>query len=407
MMDINVIKAEIEKTDRKQAYQSKIKRMQKIMIENGLDGIICFKPQNTFALSGFNPVLYSHPVVVVLPADGEPVLLVHCLRADHSSKESTIEDIRLFGAWATYKAIAFDPYDAIKIILEEKKLIGKTIGYEGDFLPVFQFNKLQEIAKPAKVIDISIMMKQFTTVKNDYEINLLRLSSYLTNVGMREAIKNARKSEAECSMAAEVAMREAWIKDLGDFEVSSFGNTEGGIPTALWCYALSGFRVPYGAECPNTRIPQVGEISLPIVWAAIDGYHAEKERSIIIGKLDDEHSRYYDAMLKARKAAMEKVRPGVTIGEVYDAAIDEFIKVGLGKMAPGRIGHGMGLSLHDYPSMDRNSKVVLEKGMVFTIEPSMNFAGWGSIRHSDTVVVTNTGLEILTKDDKLDDYVVM
>ena len=81
MMTISEIKQELKKYDRKQLYKEKVIKMQASMREMGIDGIICFKPQNTFYLSGFNPILYSHPVVVLIPAEGDAVLLVHSLRA--------------------------------------------------------------------------------------------------------------------------------------------------------------------------------------------------------------------------------------------------------------------------------------------------------------------------------------
>lgn len=101
MMTISEIKQELKKYDRKQLYKEKVIKMQASMREMGIDGIICFKPQNTFYLSGFNPILYSHPVVVLIPAEGDAVLLVHSLRARHSADEAAIDDIRLFGAWQT------------------------------------------------------------------------------------------------------------------------------------------------------------------------------------------------------------------------------------------------------------------------------------------------------------------
>ena len=96
MMTISEIKQELKKYDRKQLYKEKVIKMQASMREMGIDGIICFKPQNTFYLSGFNPILYSHPVVVLIPAEGDAVLLVHSLRARHSADEAAIDDIRLF-----------------------------------------------------------------------------------------------------------------------------------------------------------------------------------------------------------------------------------------------------------------------------------------------------------------------
>lgn len=395
-MTVQEIKNNLKKFDRKQLYKDKVAKMQRSMEHLGVDGIICFKPQNTFFLSGFNPVLYSHPVVVIVPREGDAVLLVHSLRARHSADEAAIDDIRLFGMWANQKPIANDAYTAIGIIADDLKLKGKVIGYEGDFISLSQYQKIQGITNAPKMVDVSDFLKRSRNIKDEYEINLLRLSSYLTNVGMAVALQNIRKSEAEASISAEIAMRETWAKELSEFEISSFGNTEGGIVTALWCYSNSGYRVPYGCECPGNRIPLEGEVCLPVCWAAIDGYHSENERTVMIGKIPDNYEKAYDAMLAGRANVFEMMKAGVTASEVYDAGVAPYIEAGFKDFLPGRIGHGVGLSLHEFPSLAKDNNLVLEEGMCVTVEPGLVFAGWGSTRHSDTVVVRKDGIEILT-----------
>ena len=395
-MTVQEIKNNLKKFDRKQLYKDKVAKMQRSMEHLGVDGIICFKPQNTFFLSGFNPVLYSHPVVVIVPREGDAVLLVHSLRARHSADEAAIDDIRLFGMWANQKPIANDAYTAIGIIADDLKLKGKVIGYEGDFISLSQYQKIQGITNAPKMVDVSDFLKRSRNIKDEYEINLLRLSSYLTNVGMDVALQNIRKSEAEASISAEIAMRETWAKELSEFEISSFGNTEGGIVTALWCYSNSGYRVPYGCECPGNRIPLEGEVCLPVCWAAIDGYHSENERTVMIGKIPDNYEKAYDAMLAGRANVFEMMKAGVTASEVYDAGVAPYIEAGFKDVLPGRIGHGVGLSLHEFPSLAKDNNLVLEEGMCVTVEPGLVFAGWGSTRHSDTVVVRKDGIEILT-----------
>ena len=395
-MTVQEIKNNLKKFDRKQLYKDKVAKMQRSMEHLGVDGIICFKPQNTFFLSGFNPVLYSHPVVVIVPREGDAVLLVHSLRARHSADEAAIDDIRLFGMWANQKPIANDADTAIGIIADDLKLKGKVIGYEGDFISLSQYQKIQGITNAPKMVDVSDFLKRSRNIKDEYEINLLRLSSYLTNVGMDVALQNIRKSEAEASISAEIAMRETWAKELSEFEISSFGNTEGGIVTALWCYSNSGYRVPYGCECPGNRIPLEGEVCLPVCWAAIDGYHSENERTVMIGKIPDNYEKAYDAMLAGRANVFEMMKAGVTASEVYDAGVAPYIEAGFKDFLPGRIGHGVGLSLHEFPSLAKDNNLVLEEGMCVTVEPGLVFAGWGSTRHSDTVVVRKDGIEILT-----------
>lgn len=398
------LKAELTKYNKEEIYKNKIKALQTKMSEKDLKAVICFKPQNTFFLSGFNPVLYSHPVVVIVPAEGEAVLLVHSLRANHSKDEAAIKNIRLFGMWGTQKPIADNAYDAISIILDELNAKHGNIGYEGDFLSVGQFKKIEDISKAAAMIDVKDMLLKSRVIKTEYEIILLKLASYMTNLGMKAAIDTIRSSEIEVSIAAEYAMRKAWSKDLGEFEVASFGNTEGGIVNALWCYSSSGKRVPYGCDCPKDRTPKNGEVCLPVVWAVCDGCHSENERTVIIGKLDDYHQKAYDAMLEGRKRAFAMIKEGVTAGQVYEAATSAYVEAGFKDYLPGRVGHGMGQSLHEEPSLSRNSEVVLQAGMVVTVEPGLVFPDWGSVRHSDTVVVRKNGIEKLTMTEN--DFIV-
>lgn len=398
--DVQALKSEAKKYDKKEVYAEKVKRVQEEMRKKDLSVIVSFKPQNTFALSGFNPILYSHPVVVIVPAEGDAVLLVHSLRANHSKDQAALTDIRLFGAWGTQKPIADNAYDAISLILEEKGLKGGRVGYEGDFLSLVQFNKVQELSQAAEMVNVQDLLLNSRMIKTEYEIIMLKMASYLTNIGMQAAIENIRKSEIEASISAEIAMRHAWSEELGEYEVASFGNTEGGVVNALWCYSCSGTRVPYGCECPSSRVPKEGEVCLPVCWAAIDGYHAENERTVMIGDIDSRHLEAYKAMNEGRKRAFAMMKEGVTAGEVYAAATSAYVEAGFSDYLPGRVGHGMGQSLHEVPSLNRNSSMVLKEGMVCTVEPGLVFPDWGSTRHSDTVLIRKNGIEILTMYDE-------
>ena len=396
-MNIHEIKDELKKYDPRGLLKAKYTKVQNKMSELGLDGLVCFKPQNTFYLSGFNPILYSHPVVVILPVSGEPVLLCHSLRDRHSKDECVLKDIRLFGAWGKSKPIAADAYSAIKMTCHDLGLTRKKIGYEGDYVSVAQYRKLNEVIAPAEFVNFSAQMNGLRMLKDEYDISLMRLSAYLGNIGMRAAIDNIRKSEAEASIASDIAMRKAWVKDLSEFEVGAFGNTEGGIVNALWTYTMSGYRVPYGCDCPKDRVPLEGEVCLPVVWSSIGSLQTEIERTVIIGKLDPEHDRAYEAMLEARRRAKAVARAGLRIGDLYDAAASALIEFGFSDYLPGRIGHGVGVSLHEAPSLDRGSDECLAEGMVITIEPGLVFPGWGSVRDSDTVVIRRDGIEVLSE----------
>jgi len=136
---------------------------------------------------------------------------------------------------------------------------------------------------------------------------------------------------------------------------------------------------------------------LPMSWARIGGYAAENERSVAVGELHALRRRAYDSMLQAREEVFTRLRPGILFEELYLAAMKVFEDAGFTSILPGRCGHGIGLSTHEFPSVTSGNKIRLEPGMVFTVEPGLMTKDWGGVRHSDTVLVTEDGYELLTK----------
>ena len=90
------------------------------------------------------------------------------------------------------------------------------------------------------------------------------------------------------------------------------------------------------------------------------------------------------------------IRPGAVFEDLYLAAMEVYQDAGFGDILPGRCGHGMGLSSHEFPSVTKGSKLVLAPGMIFTVEPGLMSVQLGAVRHSDTVLVTDAGFEFLT-----------
>jgi Xaa-Pro aminopeptidase len=135
----------------------------------------------------------------------------------------------------------------------------------------------------------------------------------------------------------------------------------------------------------------VSETSAPI-W----GYHAELERAMIIGPATDEMRRLFDHALAAQKVAFAALRPGVTCADVDGAVMRYFEQNDLLTYWRQHTGHAIGLRNHEAPFLDLGDSTPIEAGMVFTIEPGLYDSAIGGFRHSDTVVVTPDGMDILT-----------
>jgi len=136
----------------------------------------------------------------------------------------------------------------------------------------------------------------------------------------------------------------------------------------------------------------VTETAAP-VW----GYHAELERAMIVGPPTDEQRRLFEHTVAAQQAAFDALRPGVTCADVDRAVLGYFEVNDLLPYWRQHVGHGIGLRNHEAPFLDVGDQTPVEPGMVFTIEPGLYAPGVGGFRHSDTVVVTPDGIDVLTE----------
>jgi Xaa-Pro dipeptidase len=368
------------------------------MQTSGLDALVVHKPQNIAYLSGFNPIIQSHLMAMILPAEGGGTLIVHALRERHARHEAAVKDVRLYGQWGKSRPIATSLFEAIRMVLGERRLETACLGYERDYLPVGLYEQLRAALPGAQMMDAGPILTRARAVKSPQELSLIRAAARIADHGM-EAVLAAlpgRPREIDVAQRAEIAMREIWVRDYAGEELVDFGSTEGGIFSALWCYVLAGEHMNCYADCASARPIRDGDLVMSVTWTACRGYHAENERTVGVGSMQPEQFRAFDVVLEARAAALPVIRSGRTCAEVYAAARDVFTAGGFGDALPGRIGHGIGLGAHEPPSLGPSEETLLEAGMVFSFEPAIRIGELGGVQHSDTVVVTEHGCEFLT-----------
>lgn len=230
-------------------YNLRIQKLREYLTLSGLDAAICMQPQNIVYLSGFNPILFSHPIAVIIPKTEPPILLVHCLRASHARHDSVVRDIQLYGMWGKEVPVAGDFISALRAVFQKRGLRSRRIGYKGDFLPVNMYHQITDALNVSECVNISPDLVRVRMLKDEYECALIRLAAKLSEVGMTAAKQHILESEAHASAEAETAMRRFWADNLGEFEVCGLGSAEGGIISALWCYCNNGQKTAFGCEC--------------------------------------------------------------------------------------------------------------------------------------------------------------
>ncbi len=152
--------------------------------------------------------------------------------------------------------------------------------------------------------------------------------------------------------------------------------------------------LPHGAS--TARRLATGEAVLIDAWDKPEGYFYDITRSTFFGKPSEEYGKIWSIVLEAQSAGIEKAAPGVPCFEVDAAARRVIEKAGYGEYFTHRLGHGLGIDVHEPPYMVGDNKTILEPGMTFTSEPGIYLPGRFGIRIEDDIVVTDRGAESLS-----------
>jgi Xaa-Pro aminopeptidase len=237
-------------------------------------------------------------------------------------------------------------------------------------------------------------IEQMLVRKSPAEIELLRESGrWCANAHrLLEQYTRVGATEAEASLRAQQETTLAMLTEHGSRGL--LGSGDG---------AKAGFRGQIGlrsswahAVAHNIEF-RPGDVLVTETGAPVWGYQAELERALVIGPATDRMRWLFDHMLGSREAALAAIRPGSTCADVDGAVMAYFARHDLQRYWRQHTGHGAGLRNHEAPFLDVGDPTPLEPGMVFTIEPGLYDPDVGGFRHSDTVVVTEAGYDLLTE----------
>ncbi len=170
--------------------------------------------------------------------------------------------------------------------------------------------------------------------------------------------------------------------------------------TAFETIVASGARSALPHARPTLKRIEAGQLLLIDMGATLDGYASDMTRMANVGPLSKRNRALYRAVLDAQLAAIAVVQPGIAVRQVDAAAREVLKRHKLAEAFVHSTGHGLGLEIHEGPRIAKKEQTTLQAGMVITIEPGAYIEGVGGVRIEDTVLVTETGCEILTPTSK-------
>jgi Xaa-Pro aminopeptidase len=262
----------------------------------------------------------------------------------------------------------------------------KRLGVEGERLSHQAALDLgSALGKGVAIQTVAAMIETLRAVKSSDEQDAIRRSVVLNSKAYGRALKQFRVGMTERELAARIG-----------FEMRKLGAEGESFPAIVASGAHSA--LPH-AEPRDTAIG-AGQLLLVDMGASLDGYASDMTRMAHVGKPGRKARELYAAVLEAQLTALEAVKPGVMAGEVDTAARVVLKRLGYGEQFRHSTGHGLGLEIHEMPRLGAKSEIRLEPGMAVTIEPGAYLPGFGGVRIEDTVLVTESGCEVLTPTSK-------
>jgi Xaa-Pro dipeptidase len=360
--------------------------------DRGLSGAVLFDNAYVLYYTGFAFIPTERPAALVVNADGERGLFIPRLEREHAKANATVQHVSDYPEYPSER----HPMEALRELLE-RMAVRDGIGADQDGYPWilgYRGPTLTDLtgSSPEK---ITAFVEDQMAIKSAAEIALIRESAKWGNLAhvLLQRYTEPGRTETEVSQRATNEATLAMLDAIGPIYRAQNG---------FFDEAGAGYRGQIGR---NAAIPhalannitfQKGDVLVTGASAPVWGYLSELERTMVIGDPSDEQRRLFEHMVALQDIAFEAIRPGARCSDVDRAVRAYYDEHDLWDYWKHHVGHAIGLRYHEGPFLDIGDSTEIRPGMVFTVEPGLYSAEVGGFRHSDTVAVTDDGIDFLT-----------
>ena len=358
-----------------------------------VDAFVFFDPNNVSYLSRFVFVTTERPMAYILTAD-KSILFVPRMEVEHATEIGLVDEVISYPEYPGKRA----PLQTLSDKLVDLGLGNATLGVDGNgYGRVYGYRgpNLSDLLPDAELVDVLDEMEYMQMINSTEEIELMREACKWGDLAQRrlQEFTAAGLSEIDIADRATVSASAEMTAALGrDFRP----RTMGGSP------AFAGFGGAIGVASSNPHalnnnaILQTGDNLVTWGAASVWGYSGELERTMFLGEPSTEQARFFNLMVDAQTLAIDALRAGKTCASV-DLEVLRFYEANdLMPYWRHHSGHAKSTLIHEAPFLDEGDDRLIEPGMIFTVEPGLYVPGLGGFRHSDTILVTEDGIEWLT-----------
>lgn len=352
-------------------HNERLSKLRQSMTAKRLDSMLITDLSNVFYLSGFTG---STATMVITHSDA--FILVdsrYSIQARDECKQVTVKDFAIVTAIVA----------AANLINELKP---KSVGYEAGNVTVTAFKEIDKaIERGITRRATTGIVEKLRTIKDSHEIEMIRKACAATDTAFKAILEEIKPGMTE----KEVALQLEYFLQKFSGGTLAFTTIVATGPHSAWPHAK-----------PGQAVVEKGHNLKMDFGARYGNYCADITRTVSIGKPGEKMREIYQIVKDAQLKAIDAIAPG-KLGKEIDAVGRDYItEKGYGDNFGHGLGHMLGIVVHDGLGFSKTSETVLEPGMVLTVEPGIYIEGWGGVRIEDDVLVTDTGVEVITKAPK-------
>jgi Xaa-Pro aminopeptidase len=340
----------------------------------GLDGMAIIAPENVCWTTGTmipsqKAVRHRHAVVLV-PAEGEPEMIVVNIEEGFARANADV------GRITAYNEFTESPMQMLAVAA--RRLGMRALGIEAEYLNHLDYGRLEQaLAGAGHLVPIDETIRDLRMVKTAAEIERLRRAARIAEAAAHEGLRAWWPGMTELDLSRRIA--DAFAAHGGD--------------TLSMLSVTSGERTSMLNAPAGLREIARGDVVRIDVIGSTDHYVCDVARTAVAAEPSSEHTVVWQKLVDCRNAALEMIRPGASAQQIFRAYIEKMDAWGLPTL--NFLGHGLGLTLHEEPYLNRYKDTTLEAGMVLAVEPLVTFPNLG-MQLEDTVVVTAEGCAVTT-----------
>ena len=365
-------------------FEQRTATVQSLMHDARLDAVLVTTEAEIRYFTGFHSQFFESPTrpwFVIVPAEGKPIAVIPTI-GESGMAATWIDDIHTWPSPRPADDGISALASAISSLPTRHGRLGMPLGPESILrMPAGDAKKLAD-AIPHEVVDCAEMLLRQRFVKSPAEIEKIRRACQITSDAFEALPSHSRIGDSEIDitrrMRIDLLERGA---DSTPFMVA--GSGAGGYDSIIMG--------------PTQRQLQSGDILIIDTGTVFDGYFCDFDRNFGFSPVADDARRANTAVHQALDAGFEAARPGARMCDVWSAmsrVMEEFGSLG---NSIGRMGHGLGMLLTEWPSVHPDDQNILEPGVVMTLEPGMTFAPGRQLVHEENIVITESGAEYLTR----------